>query len=123
MVVNGATSETAAKALTEKYCSIIRSAGYPNISVKEFKIVNIIATFSFGHMIRLSDIYNKLRSSESHRFTKSISFEPEFFPGLFVKMENATCALFHSGKCDILGAKSKLDVEVAELDFRIITEQ
>ena len=123
IVVNGATSERGARALADKYCQIIQGAGYPAVSVKDFKIVNIIATFNFGHIIRLSEVYNHLHSPEAKSFTKSISFEPEFFPALFVKLENVTCALFHSGKCNILGAKSELDVQAAELDFRIITDQ
>ena len=122
IVVNGATSERGAKSLADKYCQIVKGAGYPDVTVKDFKIVNIVATFSFGRNIRLPQVYNHLRSPEVKSLIKSISFEPEFFPALFVKLENVTCALFHSGKCNILGAKSELDAQAAELDLRLITD-
>ncbi|GAU87531.1 hypothetical protein RvY_00361 [Ramazzottius varieornatus] len=128
VVVNGATSEKSAKALTESYCQTMQKAGYGDARVTDFRIVNIIATFDFGRKIRLYDVYYIVRKVALGNgnyvcLVKSVSFEPEMFPAVSTKLDNVTCVLFHTGKCNILGAKAESDVDLAELDFHDISEQ
>lgn len=70
-----------------------------NTGVISHKIDNIIATHNGPQMI---DLQCLIRGSVFHR-TK---YNPERFPGLFVKCEGGTAIIFHSGKVVIVGCKS-----------------
>jgi TATA-box binding protein (TBP) (component of TFIID and TFIIIB) len=54
--VNGATSEEDAKDLSDFYCQLVRQLGYKTAVVKNFKIVNIVASVDFGRQIDLAVI-------------------------------------------------------------------
>jgi TATA-box binding protein (TBP) (component of TFIID and TFIIIB) len=108
--VNGATSTQAARELASVYCDLMKTLGYLDAHVQNFRVVNIVACVNFGHPINLPDIKKKLEHSK---------FEPEFFPGLSVKFSDATCVIFHSGKCNILGAKDEYEIESTMLELEL----
>jgi len=59
---------------------------------------NIVAKSSLMKKIDLSKIPEKGAFSE-------IKYNPERFPGLFIKFRPGTCIVFHSGKIVIVGCK------------------
>lgn len=114
MTINGGQSVAASRALAEMYCDIIRSCDggyYDDIALQSFKVVNIVANINFNKALDLVALTKQLPKS---------LYEPERFPGLSVKLSDATCVLFYSGKCNILGAKEELDIAAALLELDIL---
>jgi len=74
------------------------------------KIDNIIATTKHKAKLCLKDII------EQKKF-KTIKYNNEKFPGLFIKFKEGTAILFHSGKIVIVGCKS---IETLECLLAII---
>jgi transcription initiation factor TFIID TATA-box-binding protein len=69
------------------------------MKVDDFKIQNIISTFSVGHQINLYKFHSY--------FKNRCTFEPELFPGLSYKYcKGVSAQLFCSGKIVITGPKS-----------------
>jgi transcription initiation factor TFIID TATA-box-binding protein len=99
MTVNGAKSVRAAKALARRFSRKLCRVGFP-CSVSDFKVVNVVATCNFGKRLDL-DVLAKVFNAH---------FSPELFPGLRVKLSECSAVLFHTGKCNLLGGKSALDV-------------
>lgn len=69
------------------------------------KIDNIIATSDYKRPIILNDLHQ-------FKIFPCMKYNPEVFPGLFIKFEKNTCILFHSGKIVILGSKTKKDIKI-----------
>jgi len=63
------------------------------------RIDNIIATHSCPHSINLSDLITQ-------NAFECMKYNPESFPGLFVKSDVGTVIIFHSGKLVIVGCKN-----------------
>ena len=70
-----------------------------NCEVAHQQIDNIIATTKHQSKLCLKDIIEK-------KTFKSIKYNNEKFPGLFLKFKEGTAILFHSGKIVIVGCKS-----------------
>ncbi len=77
---------------------------YLDFSVKNVSIDNIIATLKLDHPIDLVSVCEK-------KLFKSMKYNNEKFPGLFVKFEIGTAILFHSGKIVLVGCKNEKDLE------------
>ena len=75
-----------------------------DFSVKNLKVDNIIATLKLGKSIDLVSVCEK-------KLFKSMKYNNEKFPGLFVKFEQGTAILFHSGKIVLVGCKSEVDLK------------
>ena len=65
------------------------------------KIDNITACFDLGYTICLSNLAIQLTSSK---------YNPERFHAVYFKNEKGTAVIFSSGKINIVGEKSELDV-------------
>jgi len=65
---------------------------------------NITSTFNIGHTLCLKQITENIKSAR---------FNPERFPGLYLKTNSALAVIFHSGYINILGCKSEKDVLLA----------
>ena len=65
------------------------------------KIDNITACFNLGYTISLSNLALQLTSSK---------YNPERFHAVYFKNDKGTAVIFSSGKINIVGAKSELDV-------------
>jgi TATA-box binding protein (TBP) (component of TFIID and TFIIIB) len=72
-----------------------------NNQIFNFKIDNITSTFSFNRNINLNIIFNTF---------ENVKYNPERFPGLFLKFKLFTAVIFRNGKINILGCKSTKDV-------------
>jgi TATA-box binding protein (TBP) (component of TFIID and TFIIIB) len=77
----------------------------PDCSVISKSVDNIIASTSVDKKLDLCLIC-------SSGVFKSIKYNNEKFPGLFIKFENlGTAILFHSGKIVIVGSKTRNNIE------------
>ena len=77
---------------------------YNNILKEEihnFKIDNITASFSINKDLNLNTIFNSF---------ENVKYNPERFPGLFLKHNSSTAVIFRNGKINILGCKNSKDV-------------
>lgn len=70
-----------------------------HIKVLGIKIDNIIATYNLNQPVNLTNIIE----DKVFHLTK---YNPEQFPGLFVKFPEGTVLIFHSGKLVLVGFKS-----------------
>jgi TATA-box binding protein (TBP) (component of TFIID and TFIIIB) len=109
--INGARTENQATRLAETYCRMLRKVGYGSAAVKDFKIVNMVACIDFKKKLNLEALV--VAAPWSH-------FEPELFPGLSVRLSDATCVIFRTGKCNILGAKSVSDIQSTVLELEVL---
>jgi TATA-box binding protein (TBP) (component of TFIID and TFIIIB) len=75
-----------------------------NCLITSQTIDNIIATTFVNKKLNLNQIV------QEQKF-KSIKYNNEKFPGLFLKFKKGTVILFHSGKIVIVGSKSEQDIE------------
>ncbi len=101
--------------VNESIKKIIKSLEKINIKIKikpEIKIQNIVASGSVGMDLNLNILAIKLENTE---------YEPEQFPGLVYKLEEAkaTFLLFSNGKIVCTGTKSEKEVHAA-LDKLIV---
>lgn len=69
------------------------------------KIDNITASIDIEKPVNLITTSKLL---EKH---SKISYNTEKFPGLFAKYSIGTLIIFHTGKCIVIGAKTKKDIE------------
>ena len=113
ITINGARSVRAARALSRRFCEMIRDTGY-SAELSAFKIVNIVACCKLSTSIAIEQVYPRLLSDFPHTI-----FNPELFPGMSVKMSNCTAILFRSGKINFLGCSILLDAEAAKLDLSL----
>jgi TATA-box binding protein (TBP) (component of TFIID and TFIIIB) len=87
-------------------------------------IDNITASGSFNRDINLRNLKEKINGGKNESRIKSASFNPNYFPAAFCKTFGiGTILIFGSGKYNIVGAKSQLDVmEVFNLATTIIND-
>jgi len=68
------------------------------IQILSQSVDNIIATCSLDRPINLKEVINK-------KCFVQTKYNPEQFPGLFIKVDGGTVILFHSGKIVLVGFK------------------
>lgn len=73
------------------------------IKIKAIIVDNLVATAAFNKHLNLKAINN------SKKF-KTKKYNPESFPGLFLKFKTGTCIIFHSGKIVFIGFKHRRDI-------------
>ena len=110
VTVNGATSTADARLLADHYCQQMIKLGYITAAVTDFTVVNMVASGTLRHRVKLDDIYYKL---------PKVTYDRERFPGLCTRLSDATCVIFNSEKFNILGAKSDLNIEASLLEIEI----
>ncbi len=77
---------------------------------------NISATSVLGKYIELQNIllnipYFEIELKRKNINLKSVKYNNEIFPGLFLKFDIGTLIIFHSGKIVIVGCKKENDIE------------
>ena len=78
-------------------------------------IDNTTCSGTFGQVIYLKKLKQEIVNQNwEEKNWCNVKFNPEHFPGLFIKTDNATIIVFHSGKYTIVGAKCQ---EEANLTF------
>jgi len=105
ITINGGRSLDEAGRICELFCERMKLCGYPVI-MKDYKIVNIIATLDMGRRLDLRKL-----SSLPNAF-----YEPEIFPGMTMFLTGCTAVLFSSGKINFLGARCVSDLHAAEME-------
>lgn len=86
------------------------------VPIHSIKVDNIVSTSNIGRELNLFEIVRK-------QIFPNLKYNPEQFPGLFVKFNKGTTILFHSGKIVIVGCKSYDDLKwvVTETSVRLKT--
>lgn len=106
MVICGAKHESLANLGARKFARILQKIGY-NVSLKDFKINNMLATCDLKFPIRLEDL------NENHaQFSR---YEPELFPALIYRLvrPRTVMLIFVNGKIVITGGKSREELQQA----------
>lgn len=75
--------------------------------VSDFRAVNMVGNCDFKNALDLEHLSKMFR----------YHFNPELFPGLSVTLNDFTAVIFRTGKCNLLGAKSFLDIQGAFIDL------
>lgn len=106
MVCSGAKSEEESLLAARKYARIVKKVGHPLVKLKNFKIINIVASCD----VKFSITLDTLAVATGH--TPFISFQPEVYPGLKYRMSDPKVAMliFRSGKIVITGAKDREEI-------------
>lgn len=68
------------------------------------KVDNIVATSNLKSTVNLKEI-------AKNKIFERIKYNPEQFPGLFLKFPVGTAIIFHSGKFVVVGCKNTADVQ------------
>ena len=102
----GAKSEEESKQAIRIAVKKIKKIGY-GVYERNFKIVNITASFEVNFEIKLTKLAQTLSNIKG-----KCSFDSEIFPGLIYHMKNPeiTLLIFSVGKINILGAKNRSDI-------------
>jgi len=107
LVVTGTKSQEEARHAARKFGRVIIKVGYTQARFKDFRVENLVSTFNVPFPIHLERLYKSLPS------TLHSQYEPEVFPGLICRVPGGTLLIFVSGKCVMIGMKSKEDIEEA----------
>lgn len=113
ITVNGGVSVRESEELAKVYCETFKAMGYKDANVTNFKTVNVVAKWDLRKKVNLNNIFYEMKKWE-----KFVCYEPELFPGLSVRLDDVTAVVFHSGKVNILGAKTETQISTAELTLR-----
>lgn len=103
-VITGAKSESESRLGSVKTMRIMKKLGY-SVSMKDFKVQNIVCTGSAGFCLKLTEL--------AADYSLEAQYEPELFPGLIFRMTKPKCValLFRTGKFIITGLKSIYDID------------
>ena len=108
ITVNGGKSTENNKELCGLFVEQIKSCGV-DVVCASYKVVNIVASHDFGRHLNLNEIRN----------LPNAMYEPELFPGLSLKLSDCTAVIFHTGKANLLGAKTMLELWAAEIELNL----
>jgi len=117
LVVTGTKSQEEARHAARKFGRVIIKVGYSEARFKDFRIENLVATFTVPFPIHLEELYKSLPPNMHSQY------EPEVFPGLICRVPDksspggtafhGTLLIFVSGKCVMIGMKTKENIEEA----------
>ena len=79
-----------------------------------YKIDTITGTAKLGHKIILRKFLEKNQNEAGNK----VKYNPEAFPSVFLTRDNITYAIFSTGSINIIGAKSREDIE-SKIDYVI----
>ena len=82
---------------------------------KELSIANIVAQSHLGYEVLMPRLWIELTSRDYE-----VMYEPESFPGMIVRVDDATVNLFSSGSFMLLGCTSIEHAEKVEKDFKAV---
>jgi len=104
LVVTGTKSQDEAKHAARKFGRVIMKVGYSSARFKDFRVENLVSTFSVPFPIHLERLYRSLPN------TMHSQYEPEVFPGLICRVPGGTLLIFVSGRCVMIGMKTEEDI-------------
>lgn len=117
MVCLGTKTEEESKNACRKFAKIIKKLNY-NVSLKNFKMQNIVGTFKLKYKLPLQKILNYINKKMKK---PNINYEPQIFPGIIYhytlqnintddegeKIPNIVFLMYSSGNIVITGAKKR----------------
>jgi len=110
LVVTGTKSEEEARHAARKFGRVIMKVGFPEARFREFKVENLVSTFTVPFPIHLERMYKEIPPNVQSQY------EPEVFPGLIYKVpDTGTLLIFVSGRCVMIGMKTQEDIDRAYL--------
>ena len=109
MTVNGGRSVRDAFRLACRFATMVRQQGYL-IRLTDFKVVNFVGCFDMQRRLPLESISKDL----------NVLYEPEIFSGLAIRLSTCTAVIFHSGKVNLLGARSEDELMAGECELRFL---
>ena len=74
---------------------------------EEIKIENITCLHALNKEVNLIEIVENIKLGEFSKDIISVRYNPEKFPGLFIKLKQCSVLLFSSGKIVVIGATSE----------------
>jgi transcription initiation factor TFIID TATA-box-binding protein len=118
MVCLGTKTEEESKTACRKFAKIIKKLNY-NVSLRNFKMQNIVGTFKLKYKLPLQKILNHINKVEKK--PNIAHYEPQIFPGLIYhytlqnintddegeKIPNIVFLMYSSGNIVITGAKKR----------------
>jgi len=109
LVVTGTRSKEEAKHAARKFGRVIMKVGYSEARFREFRVENLVSTFTVPFPIHLERMYKEIPPNMQSQY------EPEVFPGLIFKVPTGTLLIFVSGRCVMIGMKTQEDIDKAYL--------
>jgi TATA-box binding protein (TBP) (component of TFIID and TFIIIB) len=107
VISTGAKSEKEAKSKCIKIAKIIKKFGY-DISLKDYKIQNIVANYEINFRLNLNKLYENICEYHINNYCK---YDRNIFPGLILYINDINVTIFETGNIVISGAKNKKDIE------------
>ena len=107
VISTGAKSEKEAKSNCIKIAKIIKKFGY-DISLKDYKIQNIVANYEINFGLNLNKLYKNICEFHINNYCK---YDKNIFPGLIIYINDINVTIFEAGNIVISGAKNKKDIE------------
>ena len=80
-------------------------------SVEQISIENITCLYILNKEINLIEIFKNVLSSNFSKDIIHVRYNPEKFPGMFIKLRKCSILLFSSGKMVVIGATTKEDAK------------
>jgi len=111
ITINGGDSIATSKQYAQKFCGMINECGF-DTSIENYRVVNIVASLDYSRRLNLAQLRNLPRAV----------YEPELFPGLTLRMTFCTAVIFHTGKVNLLGAKTELELATSELELDLLIQ-
>lgn len=104
LICTGASSESVARAALDEFHSDLRETGI-DFEQAELRVQNIVGVVDFQQRLNLNAAAVGLG-------LERVEYEPEQFPGLVYRPENAdvVCLLFGSGSMVVTGAQEEEDI-------------
>ena len=99
------------KRYAHEFCAMISHCGFVSV-LNNYKVVNIIATVDYDRRLNLVQL----------RHLPGAVYEPELFPGLTLRLTFCTAVIFHTGKVNLLGAKTELELATSELELDLLLQ-
>nr|CAD2205497.1 unnamed protein product [Meloidogyne enterolobii] len=98
------------------FVDIISSASSLPIRMRGFKIQNVVSSFAFPGHINLPALYDTMRIAPPTWLAKHISYNPEFFPGMCLRLVDfrTVVLVFTTGKCIITGARTEEEIFIVQ---------
>jgi len=105
VTLTGCKDEAELKISAKKVMRYVRRAGF-KARIKKFAIQNVVGTVNINYPLKLTDLASIFESTK-------VQYEPELFPALLWKHNNIRMVIFHTGKINLMGGTSKMEIEEA----------
>ena len=78
--------------------------------VEKIRVENVTCTHHAPFIINLKQLFYRLKAT-AHPDIRNLTYSPEKFPGMFLKLKPCTVLLFSNGKIVVIGASNEEDAK------------